>query len=144
MKQKQMFFWISLAFSMIQQMLAIWSLVSQPFLNQIYGHRFFSYCACVCAQSCPTLCDPMDCSLPGSSVHGISQVRTLAWIAITSSMETPPPRNQTHISCISCTGRWMRFLLFFPPLCHLGSPYLFIIISISTASLLISSHFSYL
>ena len=34
------------------------------------------------AQSCPTLCDPMDCSLPGSSVHGIFQARVLEWVAI--------------------------------------------------------------
>ena len=33
-------------------------------------------------QSCPTLCDPMDCSLPGFSVHGILQARTLEWVAI--------------------------------------------------------------
>ena len=45
-RQKYMLFWNSLAFSMIQQMLAIWSLVSLPFLNQIYSHRFFSYCTC--------------------------------------------------------------------------------------------------
>ena len=37
------------------------------------------------AQSCPTLCDPMDCSLPGSSVHGISQARVLEWGAISFS-----------------------------------------------------------
>ena len=37
------------------------------------------------AQSCPTLCDPMDCSLPGSSVHGISQARVLEWVAIAFS-----------------------------------------------------------
>ena len=36
-------------------------------------------------QSCPTLCDPMDCSLPGFSVHGILQARTLEWVAISSS-----------------------------------------------------------
>ena len=36
-------------------------------------------------QSCPTLCYPMDCGLPGSSVHGISQARILAWVAISSS-----------------------------------------------------------
>ena len=36
-------------------------------------------------QSCPTLCDPMDCSLPGSSVHGISQAIVLEWIAISFS-----------------------------------------------------------
>ena len=36
-------------------------------------------------QSCPTLCDPMDCSLPGSSVHGIFQARILEWVAISFS-----------------------------------------------------------
>ena len=43
---------------------------------------------CVCAQSlqsCPTLCDPRDCSPPGSSVHGILQARKLEWVAISSS-----------------------------------------------------------
>ena len=39
------------------------------------------------AQSCPTLSDPMDCSLPGSSVHGIFQVRVLEWVAIAFSGE---------------------------------------------------------
>ena len=38
------------------------------------------------AQSCPTLCDPMDCSLQGSSVHGIFQARVLEWVAIAFSM----------------------------------------------------------
>ena len=37
------------------------------------------------AQSCPTLCDPMDCTLPGSSVHGIFQARVLDWITIAFS-----------------------------------------------------------
>ena len=44
-----------------------------------------NYMACACvlvSQVCPTLCDPMDCSLPGSSVHGIFQARTLQWVAI--------------------------------------------------------------
>ena len=39
------------------------------------------------AQSCPTLCDPMDCSLPGSSLHGILQARVLEWVAISFSRE---------------------------------------------------------
>ena len=38
------------------------------------------------AQLCPTLCDPMDCSLPGFSVHGILQARILEWVAMPSSM----------------------------------------------------------
>ena len=43
------------------------------------------------AQSCPTLCDPMDCSLPGSFVHGISQAIVLEWIAISFSRDLPNP-----------------------------------------------------
>jgi len=42
-------------------------------------------------QSCPTFCDPMDCSPPGSSVHGISQARILEWVAISFSRELPNP-----------------------------------------------------
>ena len=38
------------------------------------------------AQTCPTLSDPMDCSLPGSSIHGIFQARVLEWVAIAFSM----------------------------------------------------------
>ena len=43
------------------------------------------------AQSCPTLCDPMDCSLPGPSVHGIFQARILQWVAISFSRDLPDP-----------------------------------------------------
>ena len=51
-------------------------------------------CVCVLVtQSCPTLCDPMDCSPPGSSVHGILQARRLEWVAMPSSMESSQPRN---------------------------------------------------
>ena len=48
-------------------------------------------CVCVCLliQSFLTLCDPMDCSLPGTSVHGISQARTLEWVAIPSPEDLP-------------------------------------------------------
>ena len=46
---------------------------------------------CLVAQLCPTLCDPMDCSPPGSSVHGILQARILDWVAIPSS-RGPNPR----------------------------------------------------
>ena len=64
-------------------------------------------CVCVCsaAQSCLNLCDPMDCSPPGSSVDGIFQARTLEWVAISSSGGSSQPRNQTRVSCISCIGR---------------------------------------
>ena len=46
----------------------------------------------VCTQSCLTLCDPMDCSPPGSSVHGISQARILEWVAMSSSRGSSHPR----------------------------------------------------
>ena len=46
-------------------------------------------------QSCLTLCDPMDCSLPGSSVHGILQAKILEWVAIPYSRGSSQPRDQT-------------------------------------------------
>ena len=49
--------------------------------------------ACSVAQSCPTLCDRMDCSRPGSSVHGILQARVLEWGAIASSRGSYRPRD---------------------------------------------------
>ena len=52
------------------------------------------------AQSCPTLCDPMDCSLPGSSIQGILQARILEWVAISFSRGSSQPRDQTQVSCI--------------------------------------------
>ena len=58
-------------------------------------------------QSCPTLCDPIDGSPPGSSVPGILQARTLEWVAISFSRGSSWPRDQTHVSCISCTGKWI-------------------------------------
>ena len=52
------------------------------------------------AKSCLALCDPMDCSLPGSSVHGIFQARILEWFAISFSRAYSQPRDQTHVSCM--------------------------------------------
>ena len=68
-------------------------------------------------QLCLTLCDPMDCSLPGSSVHGIFQARILEWLAIHYFRGCSWHRDQTCISCISCFGREILYLLH-----HLGSP----------------------
>ena len=53
------------------------------------------------AQSCLTLCDPMDSSPPGSSVHGLLQARTLEWVAIPFSRGSSPPRDRTRVSCIA-------------------------------------------
>ena len=52
------------------------------------------------AKSCPTLCNPMDCSLPRSSVHGIFQARVLEWVAIAFSRGSSQPRDRTWVSCI--------------------------------------------
>ena len=51
-------------------------------------------------------CDTMDCSPPGSSVHGILQARTVEWVAISYSRGSSRLRDRTHITCIFCTGRW--------------------------------------
>ena len=48
---------------------------------------------------CPTLCDPMDCSQPDSSVHGILPARILEWVAISSSRGSSRSRNGTWVSC---------------------------------------------
>ena len=53
------------------------------------------------AQSCLTLCDPMDCSLSGSSVHGIFQARVLEWIVISFSRGSSRLRNRTQVSRIA-------------------------------------------
>ena len=59
------------------------------------------------AQSCPTLCNPMDCSLPVSSIHGIFQARVLEWVAISFSRGSSQPRDWAQVSCIA--GR--RFII---------------------------------
>ena len=65
---------------------------------------------CLFTKWCPTLCDPMGCSPPGSSVQGISQARTLEWewVAIPFSRGSSRPRDGTQVGSL--------------PLCHLGSP----------------------
>ena len=74
-------------------------------------------------QSCPTLCDPMHCSQPDSSVHGILQARILEWVAVPSCRGSSWPRDWTCVSYISCIGRqvlhtsatWEAFvILYFP------------------------------
>ena len=57
-------------------------------------------CLCVCVFSCVRLFNSVDCRPPVSSVHEISQARTLEWVAISFSRGSSHPRDQTHISCI--------------------------------------------
>ena len=60
------------------------------------------------AQSCLNLCNPVDCSPPGSCVHGVLQARILEWIAISFSRGSSWPRNRTQVSCITgrCFNLW--------------------------------------
>ena len=102
-------------------------------LEDLLLTRVIGLLVCVWAQLCSTLCDPMDCSPPGSSVHGILQARILEWAAISSSRGSSQPMDQTLSSCIcrqillgfkenhSCSGfdalrRKDLFLHFFQPL----------------------------
>ena len=78
-----------------------------PWMNEL---------SCMCAQSlqsCPTLCNPMDHSPPGSSVHEILKARILEWIAMPFSRGSSQPRDRTR-TCLYC--RWIIY-----PLSHLGS-----------------------
>ena len=68
--------------------------------------------ACMCVKLlrlCPPLCDPMDCSPPGSTVYGALQARILESVAWPSPRGSSQPRVQTHVSYISCIGRWFPY-----------------------------------
>ena len=76
-----------------------------------WGPRFC--CCCFLTKSRPTLCDPVGCCPPGSSVHGILQARILEWVAISSPGGPPHPRIKP------ASPAWQADSL---PLSHLGSP----------------------
>ena len=87
----------------------LWSRVKIPI---IMSHHFYSpgFCSCcLVAKSHLTLCDPMDCSSPGSSIHGISQARILEWVPISFSRGSSQTRDWTCISCVSCISGWVLF-----------------------------------
>ena len=64
-------------------------------------------------QLCPTLCDPVDCSPSGSSIHGILQARILEWVAISFSNGSSRPRDQTQVSRIAgrCFNLWATSII---------------------------------
>ena len=69
--------------------------------------RAWSYCSCCCCLLVKSyLCNPVDCSQPGFSIHGIFQARILEWAAVSFSREPSPPRDQT---CVSCIDRWILY-----------------------------------
>ena len=80
------------------------SILSYQFCTLPLNQILISDCVCVCvlvAQSSLTLWDPINYSLPGSSVHGIFQAKVLEWVAIPFSRASSQPRNQTGVFCIS-------------------------------------------
>ena len=83
--------WLTIAyFSSVQSLSHVW-LFATPWAAEWVSEI---------AQSCQTLCDPMDCSLPGSSLHGILQARVLEWVAFSFSRGSSQPRDRTQVSCI--------------------------------------------
>ena len=88
--------------------LAIWSNIAINISHRVFWGLMLSClllvhycCCCLVAKSCPVLYDPLDCSPPGSSVHGILQERILVWVAMPSSRGSSQPRNWTCLSCIT-------------------------------------------
>ena len=70
-------------------------------LKKEYVSWIRSAIAVLIAQSCPALCNPMDCSPPGSSVFGILEARILEWVAIPFSTASSQPKDWTWVSCIA-------------------------------------------
>ena len=88
------------------------------FLEKVKCSRYYLWFSSMCAkslQSCPTLCNPLDSSPQGSSVHWTLQTRILKWVAMPSSTESSQTREWTHISCISL--HWQAgYLPLLPPM----------------------------
>ena len=88
---------------------------NSPGKNTGVGCHFLLQCMKVkskeVTQSCPTLCDPMDCSLPGSSVHGIFQARVLEWVAIAFSRRL---RFNPWVGKIPRRRKWQPTPVFLP------------------------------
>ena len=87
-------------------------------------------CLCIVAQSCPTLCIPMYCSLPDSSVPGILQARILEWIAMPSSRDLPNPGSEPRYPALwadslpsESPGKTPRILEWIAYLFSRGSPH---------------------
>ena len=94
--------------------LYLWQFIIYRFrISYIHTHIYaLKWQKCTCAQSfqsCLTLCNPVDCSLRSSSVHGILQARILEWVSIPSSRGSSQPRDQTHISYVSCIDRQVLY-----------------------------------
>ena len=91
--------------ALLRQCYSKWRII---LISSLKNSQVKYVCACMhvkSLQSCVTLCDSMDCSPPGSSVHGVLQVRILEWVVIPFSRGSSRPRDQAHVSYVSCIGR---------------------------------------
>ena len=87
-------------------MLVSYTLKSErDFKNQMFYSFYTVGFPAGCGGGFQTLCDPTHSSPPGSYVHGILQARVLEWVAISSSGRSSQPRDQIHISYVSCIGK---------------------------------------
>ena len=79
--------------------------------KNIMGNLIVCMCVCVCVhtQSFLTLCNPMDCSPPGSTAHRIFQARILGQVTISYLRGSSQPKVWTHVSFVSCIGRWILY-----------------------------------
>ena len=77
----------------------VWFGAFEAHKNLQFSPCFFNLYVCLVTQSCPTLCNSMDCRLPGYSVLGIFPAGILEWVAISSSRASAWPRDQTKVSC---------------------------------------------
>ena len=77
-------------------------------MKALKSHFYFfrSCCCCSVIKLCPTFCNPMDYSPPGSCVHGVFQARILEWVAISFCRGPSRTRDWT---CVSCVGRWIPY-----------------------------------
>ena len=94
-------------------LLSNWKLQSIVFSNICFINYLHVLCCAKSLQSFPTLFDPMDCSPPGSSIHGILQARILEWVAMPSSRGSSLPRDWTCVFYNSCIAG--RFFTAEPP-----------------------------
>ena len=82
-----------------------WLFIPVDYPSSQHWPRAFLFGHAKLLKLCPTICDTLNCSPPGSSVSGILQARILEWVAVPSSEGSSQPRNQNHVSCVSCIGR---------------------------------------
>ena len=100
----------SLSFTISQSLLKLVSIESEMLSNHLIlccsllllSSIFPSISKALVTQLCPILSNPMNCSPPGSSVHGIFQARILESVAISYSRGSSRPRDGTHVSCVFC------------------------------------------